>query len=766
MGELDGRTFRSYEIIRELGHGGMAVVYLGRQITMDRLVAIKVIATLYSTEDDFRARFDQEAHTIARLEHPHILPVIDYGEEDFGAFLVMRYVDGGTLEARLKAGPLRFDEAYGLLDRVASALDYAHSRGIVHRDLKPANILLDSEANPYLTDFGIAKILQNTTQLTRTGAAVGTPAYMAPEQWKGEPVGPFTDQYALGVVLYEMVTGDLPFKADTTFGYMHKHIYEQPEPPNLVLSDLPPAAGDVILRALAKTPEERYPSMHTLLEAFGDALYDDHSAPTRPASSKDPAALNATVVDPAAPITPRAFTPGSTVRRPRTPTPRPPVSVPPEDDGTLALASDPAGRQSGRRGWLVIAAVAALTVLGLALVFAAGGASLLGRGPTATFTATEPIMVAAAPTDLVSTECAATRAQSAAPVVPETSPTATPPPRTTESPTATPTSTSTPSPTLSATPSHTPPPPDTPTPDVVETQAAALVATSQQVARDLTATSSALIVALATGQAAQTGTAIAVSSFTPTPTPSPTVTLTPSVIPDGHVAADPYPAGDHVLPADHHAPAVCQFHAPAQPDADLDRHGGDRVLPRPAAVAHRAGDAGHRQCQRSAPGQRPAGAGPHGDTHRAIAGGDPVHGAGRPHLPGWLSLVQGAAHRRQRPDWLDRGIGRGRVFRGPAQQRVRRAGLPRRDAPAPDAGRPGRGRYADRRAAAPARRLRRERARDRAGPAGHAPDGPGWSALRGWIELVAVPPAGWAQRLGLRGRRGQLFHHAGVAWSD
>ena len=201
MGELDGRTFRSYEIIRELGHGGMAVVYLGRQITMDRLVAIKVIATLYSTEDDFRARFDQEAHTIARLEHPHILPVIDYGEEDFGAFLVMRYVDGGTLEARLKAGPLRFDEAYGLLDRVASALDYAHSRGIVHRDLKPANILLDSEANPYLTDFGIAKILQNTTQLTRTGAAVGTPAYMAPEQWKGEPVGPFTDQYALGVAV-------------------------------------------------------------------------------------------------------------------------------------------------------------------------------------------------------------------------------------------------------------------------------------------------------------------------------------------------------------------------------------------------------------------------------------------------------------------------------------------------------------------------------------------------------------------------------------
>ena len=132
---------------------------------------------------------------------------------------------------------------------------------------------------------------------------------MAPEQWKGEPVGPFTDQYALGVVLYEMVTGDLPFKADTTFGYMHKHIYEQPEPPNLVLSDLPPTAGDVILRALAKTPEERYPSMHALLEAFGDALYADHSAPTRPAGDNDPATLDATVVDSSAPATPgRAHT--------------------------------------------------------------------------------------------------------------------------------------------------------------------------------------------------------------------------------------------------------------------------------------------------------------------------------------------------------------------------------------------------------------------------------------------------------------------------
>lgn len=293
-GELIGREFRSYVITSLLGLGGMAEVYLARQTSMDRMVAIKVISTAFSRDPDFRARFDQEAHTIGALEHPHILPVIDYGEEDFGAFLVMRYVEGGTLEDRLQSGPLPLDETHDMLGKLAAALDYAHSKGVVHRDLKPSNILLDEENNPYLTDFGIAKILQSAKKLTQTGMTVGTPAYMAPEQWRAEDIGPSTDLYALGIILYEMVTGDQPFKADTTFGYMHKHVYDQPDPPRQFIHTLPEAAEAVILRAIAKLSESRFPSGRAQSDAFGRAIQS--SAPTRPAPPSLDQLLDATSV--------------------------------------------------------------------------------------------------------------------------------------------------------------------------------------------------------------------------------------------------------------------------------------------------------------------------------------------------------------------------------------------------------------------------------------------------------------------------------------
>lgn len=559
MGELDGRVFRTYEIIRELGHGGMAVVYLGRQTTMDRLVAIKVILSSYSREADFRARFDQEARTIAHLEHPHILPVIDYGEEDFGAYLVMRYVDGGTLETRLQSAPLPFEEAYDMLGKVASALDYAHGKGIVHRDLKPANILLDETGNPYLTDFGIAKILQATTQLTRTGATVGTPAYMAPEQWKSEPVGPYTDQYALGVVLYQMITGDLPFKADTTFGYMHKHIYERPEPPDLIHSGLPSAASEVILRGLAKDPAERYPTVRLLHEAFGAALYGEHAAPTKPA-----AAEGATVVGmeqgafdsgiASLPATRRARGVGGAQALP--------------EDATAALPgrlTPPPASVAARRGsGGLIALVALLTVILLSVIVFGGRALLGGPTSTSTPTATPPIEVAAAPTaapTVVEEIMAAapqepsatsepTEADTAtatvivtATVTDTSTPTATKTATVTASatetntvtatPTLTPTATDTATATATSTETPTFTPTATWTPDAGATEDAALAATSQRVARELTATSSALIFELATQQAAQVGTKIAVSSFTPTATPTltPTATMTSTLTP-------------------------------------------------------------------------------------------------------------------------------------------------------------------------------------------------------------------------------------------
>jgi predicted Ser/Thr protein kinase len=522
MSELIGRTFRAYEVTRELGKGGMAVVYLARQTSMDRLVAVKVISAAYSQEADFRARFEQEARTIARLEHPHILPVIDYGEEDFGAFLVMRFVDGGTLEQRLTDDPLLLPDSSAMLARIASALDYAHGKGVVHRDLKPANILLDEFDNPYLTDFGIAKILQSSQQLTKTGAAVGTPAYMAPEQWKAETVGPYTDQYALGVVLYEMVTGDLPFKADTTFGFMHKHVYEEPDPPRLVLKDLPQAAEIVILRALAKDPEARYPSIRAMSDAFAEALtqpggamltdaagiaslYEDSTVAFDPSVPDDTEIVDAAAV--AAADQPAGA--GTTA---------PAAGAAP----TRQAAGQPDTSAGGRRGWLVIGAAAIITLLVLvALLFGSG--ALGGGSPTPTV----PMIVAAGPSEAPD-EAASDEEGEAEDQVGEAfmeeSATETPAATATESPSQTPT--------LTRTATHTPEPSDTPTdtatstPDVAATEERAQELTERAVVRNLTATARSALFGQATSQAERTGTAVAIASFTATPTRTPTRTPT------------------------------------------------------------------------------------------------------------------------------------------------------------------------------------------------------------------------------------------------
>jgi len=533
MSDLIGRTFRSYVVTAELGRGGMAVVYLARQTSMDRLVAIKVIAATMSQEADFRARFDQEARTIARLEHPHILPVIDYGEEDFGAFLVMRYVDGGTLQDRLRRRPLSFSQAHEMLRQIASALDYAHTQGVIHRDLKPANILLDERDNPYLTDFGIAKLLQSTQKLTNTGATVGTPAYMAPEQWKSEPLGPYTDLYALGVMLYEMVTGDLPFKADTTYGYMHKHVFEQPEPPRKAMADLPEAAELVILKALSKMPASRYPTGRALSDAFGLALGLGYTPPMRLAGAFDPDATSV--------IAPEAADSRMAIDVASAPT-RDAGSAAPRDSvlrpATTRLAASARG---GRRGLWVIAALGVIALIAVAIL----GSSILGGvvAPTATATPspTLPLLVAENPT-LAATPSGE---QPVAPTeemfhlapVSTAPPTDTATPSPTEIPSLTPSRTpsNTPSATWTAsaspTPTATPSDTSTPTPDIEASEAAAQQATLQRVIYNLTATANAAIIALATDQAARTGTAIVIASMTATPTPTFTLTTTPTFTP-------------------------------------------------------------------------------------------------------------------------------------------------------------------------------------------------------------------------------------------
>ncbi len=205
MAGLIGQRLGQYEIVALLGRGGMATVYRARQLNIKREVAIKVIRADLAETADFIKRFEREAETIASLRHPYILKLFDYGEFGDTVYLVMELVSGGSLAELISKGPLPVATASRLLEQIASALDYSHERGIIHRDLKPQNVLLDEQNNPILTDFGIAKILSQTTSLTQSGMAMGTPSYMAPEQWMGKALDSRADIYALGIMLFEML---------------------------------------------------------------------------------------------------------------------------------------------------------------------------------------------------------------------------------------------------------------------------------------------------------------------------------------------------------------------------------------------------------------------------------------------------------------------------------------------------------------------------------------------------------------------------------
>ncbi len=272
MSDFVGRTLGPYKLEAALGKGGMATVYRAFQTTVKRYVAVKVMSTEIADNPGFVERFTREAEVIAALQHPHILPVIDYGDAEGVHYLVMRYIENGSLEDRMRKKPLSMTETARLLEQIASALDYAHKRGIVHRDFKPNNVLLDSDENAYLTDFGIARLAQDTNRLTATGTVMGTPAYMSPEQGMGRPVDGRSDIYALGIVLYEMVLNRLPFSADTPAALIFQHVYETPTPPKQIRPDLSDAISNVIARTIAKNPDDRYQAAIDVSRAFNEAL--------------------------------------------------------------------------------------------------------------------------------------------------------------------------------------------------------------------------------------------------------------------------------------------------------------------------------------------------------------------------------------------------------------------------------------------------------------------------------------------------------------
>jgi serine/threonine protein kinase len=271
MAETVGQTLGQYQIIERIGAGGMAVIYKAYQPSLDRFVALKVLPAYHALTPGFSERFNREARAVARLSHPNIMPIYDFGQEGGLSYIVMKYVPGGTLKERM-GKPMNLKEVAQTVSQIAAALDHAHRRGVVHRDVKPTNVLFDEGDWVLLTDFGLAKMVAGEVQLTASGAAVGTPAYMSPEQGQGVEVDARTDIYSLGIILYEMATGDAPFKGDTPVMVMLKHITEPLPPPRSLNPDLPEAVERVIVRATAKKPADRYQTVGELLRELLQSL--------------------------------------------------------------------------------------------------------------------------------------------------------------------------------------------------------------------------------------------------------------------------------------------------------------------------------------------------------------------------------------------------------------------------------------------------------------------------------------------------------------
>lgn len=268
MPGLEGTTLGRYRLKHKLGLGGMSQVYLAYDEDLDRDVAVKVVG---SSQAEYIERFKREAKAIGKLTHEHILPAFDSGEEGLWHYLVMPYIEHNTLRERLERGDLTLQETGELLQQIAGALQCAHDNGIVHRDIKPSNILLRDDHYAYLADFGLAKSVKGTGELTQLGTLLGTPEYMAPELADG-PATTSSDIYALGVLLYQMVTGRVPFDGETPVAVYMKQLREEPIPPSYINPAIPPAVEQVILRALVKDPVYRYQTATDLAQAYMEAL--------------------------------------------------------------------------------------------------------------------------------------------------------------------------------------------------------------------------------------------------------------------------------------------------------------------------------------------------------------------------------------------------------------------------------------------------------------------------------------------------------------
>ena len=348
MSDLIGKDLGQYRIVEQIGRGGMATVFRATQTSMGREVAVKVLPREFMHDDTFMQRFMREVKVIAGLQHVHILPVHDFGEYQGLPYIVMAYIQGGTLSDRIRQGPMPLAEVQRLVRQMAGALDYAHSKNIIHRDFKPSNVLLDEQGNTYLADFGIAKATESTIQLTGTGAMVGTPSYMAPELVEKGDLTSAVDVYALGITAYEMLTGRVPYHSETPIKTLMEHINMPVPDVRAERPDLPEGVRQFINTAMAKKPATRY------------------ATPSGLADGLDTAAQGAKMPAPA------ADTEAMTVGMP------PPAT--PTQTGSPTRPSEPTEHRERRKGAGPLTIVGGLLVaLGIIAAVVVGGVLLLGN---------------------------------------------------------------------------------------------------------------------------------------------------------------------------------------------------------------------------------------------------------------------------------------------------------------------------------------------------------------------------------------------------
>jgi serine/threonine-protein kinase len=381
MSFAEGEMVGPYRIVEQLGQGGMATVLKAYHAALDRYVAIKVLHPAFLEDSSFQARFQREAKLVARLDHPNIVPIYDFAEHESRPYLVMKFIEGKTLKARLAEGPVERDQVLRVVQAVGAGLGYAHGRGILHRDVKPSNVLLADDGQIYLADFGLARIAQSAEASLTNDMIVGTPQYISPEQAMGKKdLDEGTDIYSFGVMLYELVVGRVPFSADTPFSIIHDHIYSPLPLPRQVNPGVSEAVERVLLKALSKDRGDRYKNVRQMVEAFERARQDDEQR-----------GLEATAVEPAPADALAATAAGATL--PAAAPAGPGVGAP--APGPAAAASASGEKRTRRVPWmwlsvLVVVILSCLVTFGALRSLRRSGATATQPGPARTPPAAQP----------------------------------------------------------------------------------------------------------------------------------------------------------------------------------------------------------------------------------------------------------------------------------------------------------------------------------------------------------------------------------------